>query len=1318
MTDFQPGGPGDPKPRESDDEAPHTEQYTARHPTPPAQSADGQSRNPTPVPTVEAPGQGDTSSVEPGMVILENYEIKKLLASGGMGSVYLAEHTELGTRHAIKVIKPQLLGNEMIRPLTRREAMVLSQINNDAVVAYHGFLKDNRGNYYLIMEYVEGPSLKQAMADKSLSVEDYYVLRRRLAQGLMALHQHGVVHRDLSPDNVILQDNDLTRAKLIDLGIAKLIKTDVENTIIGDNFAGKLRYASPEQLGMYGGEVGPPADIYSLGLVLVAALLGKPLAMGANPIAACAARMEVPDLEGVPKVLRPQLTALLQPEPGNRPQDLETFLKAWPDPYTKSDTTLRTWPLAAAGLGLVLLGGGLAYSLWSPDPGALPPGELVAYFQEALAAGNIRDADGHFQVLRSQYPDYPELAALAGNLERLRTSSAATLTTAVIQALKDRDLELAARELERLHAIDPGHESLARLRAELQRGRDQTARVTRLENLLANAEPTTDELLAGRQTLTALAKLDDGHPRLAVLEAQLEARIDARAQALLAATETALADADPDATASHLQGLSRLLPDDDARLADLEQQRVRLGQTLQLMERLRQALVAGKLLEARQWWQNLQVLAVDHPELAPLASQLQAAVAARVAELAEQFDEQLADYRLAEAEQTIAEIARLDSQGSHRQTREALVGRLDRVQGVVAQAGDVRAAIQDEDALAARRRLERLRGIAPDYPEIPSLAAQLDPLLESAVAGLVAQAREAHRQGELAALREVHARITQLLPDHPQLATVTDWIKALETVPDTAHRDRLLAQFQGALDDAQLDEARRLLSVLRGEPGTDNRIPDLEEALATAHLGKLQRLLETDESRRFAGQLESFRVFLAETGRGEALGRGLAGELAALGEALLAAVERALTGHDLDAARQLLPGLDDFLAGADPRLLDIRERLALATALSGCRTEQYRQDPDSRPSLRTAMQCFQEVLRRYPGNPEAAQEMATLADRHAALVRQLWEQGKRRQAEGVLEDLLGFASRYPGLDALLAGLPGISFAEPLMDGVAGPRMVVVPAGEVLLVDGERSLRTTLARPFAVSRFEISRAEFSHFVDAQGGYRTDAENYAARGNGCFYRDARGDVVTDDTQSNWKTPRFPQQSSHPVVCVTVKDALLFSRWLSTQTDRAYRLPTDLEWEYLARAGNLTPSFWSQLGNTDTCESANLRQGDIGTGCRDTADYTTATGRFESNAFGIFDLLGNAAEWTCSDAEGGTAALDTCLDANDMQQSLRDGAPAQVLVRGGSWYNSPEKLVDGGEYRVPLEIHYPFNQIGFRVIRELALEDDAVAAAADTR
>ena len=330
-----------------------------------------------------AVGGGQTSTIAPGQLLGHTYRIEALLARGGMGEVYRARHAEMNTLHAIKIILPELAGDTRIVDLFRREASVLRTIRHDAIVAYDGVFRDENARLYLVMEFVDGPSLSKLFKEGALPPAQVRQLRDRLTDGLAAAHDKGVIHRDLSPDNVILPGGELTKAKIIDFGISKMVDPAAK-TIIGDDFAGKYSYVSPEQVGLYGGKIDPRSDIYSLGLVLASAASGAPLDMGSSPISVIEARRAVPKLERVPAVLRPELTAMLQPDPADRPQSMRDLMGEAAQPARRAESTQKRGRAAgdskSAGSGfrmaivvgtLVLLlaaGGGVGYWLLTPAP--------------------------------------------------------------------------------------------------------------------------------------------------------------------------------------------------------------------------------------------------------------------------------------------------------------------------------------------------------------------------------------------------------------------------------------------------------------------------------------------------------------------------------------------------------------------------------------------------------------------------------------------------------------------------------------------------------------------------------------------------------------------------------------------------------------------------------------------------------------------------------------------------------------------------------------------------------------------------------------
>jgi serine/threonine protein kinase len=288
--------------------------------------------------------------MRPGTRLNNVYEIERLVAQGGMGEVYRGFNIQTGDPVAIKMIRPEFANDPEIFDLFRREASILHSFTHDAIVRYFVFSVDPQlERAYLAMEFVEGPSLKKRLGSGPLSLAEVRILQKRVASALEAAHQHSVVHRDISPDNLIMPDGDVRSAKVIDFGIARARRAG-EETILGGGFAGKLNYASPEQLGLAGGDVTAKSDIYSFGLVLAEALLGRPIDMAGSQAEMVDKRRVVPaELSWVEPTIRPLLQAMLQPLPENRPSSMAE-VAAWEPSVPKSSRALKA-PVVASERG-------------------------------------------------------------------------------------------------------------------------------------------------------------------------------------------------------------------------------------------------------------------------------------------------------------------------------------------------------------------------------------------------------------------------------------------------------------------------------------------------------------------------------------------------------------------------------------------------------------------------------------------------------------------------------------------------------------------------------------------------------------------------------------------------------------------------------------------------------------------------------------------------------------------------------------------------------------------------------------------------------
>jgi eukaryotic-like serine/threonine-protein kinase len=294
--------------------------------------------------------------VAPGTRLNGIYEIESLIGSGGMSEIYKGRNIQTHDDVAIKVILPEFAQDEQMVALFRREALTLNRLSNEAIVRYHVFSHDPAANLlYLAMEFIDGPTLRDSMKQRALSQQEACLLISKVAAGMQVAHAEGVVHRDLSTDNIILSGNSVSKPKVIDFGIARSSEIN-DSTLLSSGFAGKYNFVSPEQLGLFGGKVQETSDIYSLGLVFAAALLGRPLDMAGSHADVVMKRQTVPDLSMINPGVRPLIESMLQPRPAMRPQSmaeiveaLEKWLPARGEQTLRGSRAVRAKPVSLAG---------------------------------------------------------------------------------------------------------------------------------------------------------------------------------------------------------------------------------------------------------------------------------------------------------------------------------------------------------------------------------------------------------------------------------------------------------------------------------------------------------------------------------------------------------------------------------------------------------------------------------------------------------------------------------------------------------------------------------------------------------------------------------------------------------------------------------------------------------------------------------------------------------------------------------------------------------------------------------------------------------
>jgi eukaryotic-like serine/threonine-protein kinase len=272
----------------------------------------------------------ETPQIAIGAVLNHIYRVDRFIARGGMGEVYEGTNvTNPEDRVAIKIILPHLAADPKILALFRSEARTLTKLSHPGLVQYRLLAQEPQLNVlYIVMAFIDGPELSEVLPSLNASPEDLLRFIRRLASALATAHMLGKVHRDISPDNILLPNGVLDEAKIIDFGIAKdLAAAKGTKTIVGSGFAGKLGYVAPEQFGDTR-DVGPWTDVYSLGLVALAVALRRAPDMGATFAEALEARRVVPDLSAAPQLLRPVLARMLEPDRTKRFQSMDEVVVA------------------------------------------------------------------------------------------------------------------------------------------------------------------------------------------------------------------------------------------------------------------------------------------------------------------------------------------------------------------------------------------------------------------------------------------------------------------------------------------------------------------------------------------------------------------------------------------------------------------------------------------------------------------------------------------------------------------------------------------------------------------------------------------------------------------------------------------------------------------------------------------------------------------------------------------------------------------------------------------------------------------------------
>lgn len=256
-----------------------------------------------------------------GEKVAGRFVIEAQAGTGSSGVVFRAKDRRTGKTVALKTLH---VGREQQSERTFREARALAAVQHPGVVAYVAHGSTDQGEAYIAMEWIEGETLADRLADRGLTPIESLLLVRRLSSALAALHARGIVHRDLKPSNILLAGNRVQGACIIDLGVARDLNASVVRTGEG-SYVGTPRYMSPEQI-RDPQCVRGQSDVFALGCILYECLCGAP-AFDAGEVFAVLAQILFAPSPSV-RVRRPELpaeleslmSAMLERHPERRPE--------------------------------------------------------------------------------------------------------------------------------------------------------------------------------------------------------------------------------------------------------------------------------------------------------------------------------------------------------------------------------------------------------------------------------------------------------------------------------------------------------------------------------------------------------------------------------------------------------------------------------------------------------------------------------------------------------------------------------------------------------------------------------------------------------------------------------------------------------------------------------------------------------------------------------------------------------------------------------------------------------------------------------------
>jgi serine/threonine protein kinase len=692
-----------------------------------------------------------------GSILDGKYEIVERLATGGMGEVYRARHVHLQEHRVIKILRADKATDAHALQRFTQEARIATQIKHPNVAILYDFARLDDGSFYMVWEHIPGEDFGSALRSRGpfemkLAVE----LAIQVLRGLDAIHSAGVIHRDVSPDNLMLARDRRGKplVKIIDLGLAKNLEIPAgfEITQAGV-FMGKLMYCSPEQAGSLAADVAIDhrSDLYSFAAVLYEMVTGKPPFDSESDHGYVLRRLTEPPLSMIGRAPGVTVPASLD----------EVVLRG-----LERDREKR-WPDALAFLRALVRVSDQLRQVATQEIPAQPPaggGERTA---TVSPRSTHRTSSGELSR--------EERLELLGQIDRAakRVSEATRLSERARLAIDERRFEAALAAIAELEAASPRHARLPELRAALAAARRGEA---------APAPQPAPAALA--PAAPATADPAEHQARVAEAERLLETYIREHKQGLARFALEALLELAPDhSRRGDFESWIGLMG------AEIEQ----LKEAEAAVEQGRAALLRDELEEARRHLERIEKLDPSHQlgdrfriEMEEAVERQRAAV--DLARRRERLEQLIEERRLADAER---ELGRLAAGGLARVSVEEYRLRMSDIAALAereAQGRDIerryRERVEARDWAGAREAVLELERALPSSPRPAQLFAEtarfeeIDRKQQSIEQGV------RQLEGFLAARKAAEAETTlkilgQMAPDHPRLAQLAERVREL-----------------------------------------------------------------------------------------------------------------------------------------------------------------------------------------------------------------------------------------------------------------------------------------------------------------------------------------------------------------------------------------------------------------------------------------------------------------------------------------------------------------------------------------------------------